>query len=109
MSMSGIQSLVVHGTVNFVGGNTSNSERPPDRRFTTYVSRLVFSPQAKGRRKDLGEEHPHTLASMANLSGTYYQQGQGKEAEELALQTLEIQTKVLGHNHPRTLETAASS
>ena len=49
MSMSGIQSLVVHGTVNFVGGNqinTSNSECPLDPRFTTYVSWLVFSPQA---------------------------------------------------------------
>ncbi|KAF5617642.1 kinesin light chain [Fusarium sp. NRRL 25303] len=35
------------------------------------------------RSKVLGEEHPDTLTSMANLASTYWNQGRWKEAEEL--------------------------
>jgi hypothetical protein len=58
-------------------------------------------------RRVLGEEHPDTLTSMGNLADTYRHQGRWKEAEELALQVLEKQTKVLGHSHPDTLATAS--
>jgi hypothetical protein len=35
------------------------------------------------RKRILGEEHPATLTSMANLAATYWRQGQWNEAEEL--------------------------
>ena len=51
----------------------------------------------------LGEEHPDTLASMANLAYTYFQQGRWKEAEELELRVLEVRRRVLGEEHPDSL------
>ncbi|KAF2715873.1 hypothetical protein K431DRAFT_190066, partial [Polychaeton citri CBS 116435] len=41
------------------------------------------------RQKQLGEEHPSTLASMANLASTYRNQGRLKEAEELEVKVME--------------------
>jgi hypothetical protein len=37
----------------------------------------------EARKRVLGEEHPHTLTSMANLASTYRKQGRLEEAEEL--------------------------
>lgn len=51
----------------------------------------------------LGEQHPHTLTSMANLASTYCNQGRWKEAEELELVVMETRKKVLGEQHPNTL------
>lgn len=54
-------------------------------------------------KKVLGEEHPDTLTSIANLASTYRNQGRWKEAEELQLQVLETGIRVLGAEHPDTL------
>ena len=51
----------------------------------------------------LGEEHPSTLASMANLASTYWNQGRWKEAEELFVRVMETSLRVLGEEHPDTL------
>jgi hypothetical protein len=51
----------------------------------------------------LGEEHPSTLTSMANLALTYSNQGRWKEAEELEVQVMEARKRVLGEEHPHTL------
>jgi hypothetical protein len=51
----------------------------------------------------LGQEHPDTLISMANLASTYRNQGRWKEAEELGAQVLETSLRVLGQEHPDTL------
>ncbi|KAF1967610.1 kinesin light chain [Bimuria novae-zelandiae CBS 107.79] len=51
----------------------------------------------------LGEEHPDTLTSMANLASTYRNQGRWKEAEELFEQVMETSSRVLGEEHPSTL------
>jgi hypothetical protein len=40
-------------------------------------------------KRVLGEEHPSTLTSMANLASTYRNQGRWKEAEELEVQVME--------------------
>ena len=56
----------------------------------------------------LGEEHPDTLSSMANLSTTYWNQGQWKEAEELEVQVMQISLRVLGEEHPSTLTSMAN-
>ena len=63
-----------------------------------------FLVQATEMRKELlGEEHPETLTSMANLASTYWNQGRWKEAEELCVQVMETSSKVLGKEHPSTL------
>jgi len=49
------------------------------------------------RKRVLGEEHPHTLTSMANLAATYRSQGQWKKAEELEVQVMQM--RVLGEKH----------
>jgi hypothetical protein len=37
----------------------------------------------------LGEEHPDTLTSMANLAATYWNQGRWKDAETLEVVVME--------------------
>jgi hypothetical protein len=51
----------------------------------------------------LGEDHPDTLTSIANLASTYRKQGRWKEAEELVVQVMETRKRVLGEEHPDTL------
>ncbi|KAF5848294.1 hypothetical protein GGP41_005682 [Bipolaris sorokiniana] len=55
------------------------------------------------RKRVLGDEHPDTLTSMANLASTYWNQGRWKEAEELQAKELGICSRVLGDEHPDTL------
>ncbi|KAF2267719.1 TPR-like protein [Lojkania enalia] len=72
-------------------------------------------------RKDmLGDEHPSTLTSMANLASTLWNQGRWKEAEELGnqgrwkeaeeleVQVMEMRKRVLGDEHPDTLTSMAN-
>jgi Tetratricopeptide repeat len=55
------------------------------------------------RKRVLGQEHPDTLTSMANLASKYRNQGRWKEAEELEVQVKETRKRVLGQEHPSTL------
>jgi Tetratricopeptide repeat len=57
----------------------------------------------EARKKKLGEDHPSTLTSMANLASTYRDQGRLDEAEELGVQVMEGCKKKLGEDHPDTL------
>jgi UDP-2,3-diacylglucosamine pyrophosphatase LpxH len=57
----------------------------------------------QARKRLLTDEHPNTLASMANLAATYRNQGRWKEAEELEVQVMETRKRVLGNEHPHTL------
>jgi hypothetical protein len=54
-------------------------------------------------KRVLGDEHPSTLTSMANLASTYRMQGRWKEAKELQAKELETCSRVLGDEHPDTL------
>ncbi|KAF2807550.1 HET-domain-containing protein [Mytilinidion resinicola] len=54
-------------------------------------------------KKVLGQEHPDTLANMANLASTYRNKGRWDEAEELEVQVMEMSKRVLGPEHPDTL------
>ncbi len=56
----------------------------------------------------LGEEHPSTLSSIANLASTYRDQGRWKEAEELEVRVIETRKRVLGEEHPDTLSSIAN-
>ncbi|KAL8909884.1 MAG: hypothetical protein Q9171_004797 [Xanthocarpia ochracea] len=60
------------------------------------------------RKRVLGEEHPSTLTSMANLASTYRNQGRWKEAEELHVQVMQTCARVLGEEHPSTLTSMAN-
>jgi hypothetical protein len=42
----------------------------------------LFVQVMETRKRVLGEEHPSTLTSIANLASTYGNQGRWKEAEE---------------------------
>ncbi|KAJ5007381.1 hypothetical protein K4K57_010796 [Colletotrichum sp. SAR 10_99] len=67
-------------------------------------SHRVTVQQAVGTRAEiLGQEHPSTLTSMANLASTFWNQGRWKEAEELQAKELSICSRVLREEHPDTL------
>lgn len=55
------------------------------------------------RKRVLGEEHPSTLISKANLASTFSKQGRWKEAEKLEVQVTETTKRVLREEHPDTL------
>jgi len=55
------------------------------------------------KRALLGEEHPKTLSSMANLASTYCNLGRWKEAEELEIIVMKTRKRELGEEHPQTL------
>jgi CHAT domain-containing protein/Flp pilus assembly protein TadD len=56
------------------------------------------------RRKQLGDNHPSTAASIGNLAELYRAQGRYSEAEPLYQQALAIRRKQLGENHPDTAD-----
>ena len=60
------------------------------------------------RKRVLGQEHPSTLTSMANLAPTYWNQRRWKEAEELDVQVVETFKRVLRREHPSTLTSMAN-
>jgi tetratricopeptide (TPR) repeat protein len=56
----------------------------------------------------LGEDHPDTLSSMANLASTYWNQGRWDKAEKLEVQVMETSKTKLGADHPDTLSSLAN-
>ena len=60
------------------------------------------------RKKLLGEEHPHTLTSMANLASTYSNQERWDKAEQLQIQVMDMTKNLLGAEHPHTLISKAN-
>jgi hypothetical protein len=53
--------------------------------------------------RELGSEHPDTLASTSSLAATYVKQEWWSEAEELQAKVLEVRKRELGLGHPDTL------
>ena len=58
------------------------------------------------RRRDLGEDHPDTLAAASNLAVSLRAAGEYQAARELAEDTLARRRRVLGEDHPDTLASA---
>ncbi|OCK74139.1 hypothetical protein K432DRAFT_311312, partial [Lepidopterella palustris CBS 459.81] len=54
-------------------------------------------------KRVLGEEHPSTLTSMANLALTFKGQGRNEEAVKLMSESVRLTTLILGADHPFTL------
>jgi tetratricopeptide (TPR) repeat protein len=62
----------------------------------------------RDRQRVLGDEHPDTMISKANLASTYSDQGRWDEAEKLKLEVLETSKRLLGDEHPSTLTRKAN-
>ncbi|GLB39734.1 putative patatin-like phospholipase [Lyophyllum shimeji] len=62
----------------------------------------------EARKQELGEDHPDTLTSIANLAETYRSQGRFKEAEMLEVEVVEARNRVLVKDHPDTLTSIAN-
>jgi tetratricopeptide (TPR) repeat protein len=60
------------------------------------------------RKARLGEQHPHTAASLNNLARLYEAQGRYDEAEPLCQQALAIRKARLGEQHPYTITVAGN-
>jgi len=69
---------------------------------------MSFEQVVETFKRVLGEEHPDTLTSMANLALVYWNRGRWKEAEELGVQVMETRKRVLGEEHPSTLTSMAN-
>jgi len=59
------------------------------------------------RRRDLGEDHPDTLAAASNLAVSLRAAGEYQAARELDEDTLARRRRVLGEDHPDTGASAA--
>jgi eukaryotic-like serine/threonine-protein kinase len=62
----------------------------------------------KLRKAKLGPEHPHTLVSMGNLAGAYWQAKQLDKSIPLFEEALKHKVAKLGRDHPETLRTMAN-
>ena len=51
----------------------------------------------------LGDDHPETLSSTANLAALYESEGRYEDSEQLLLEALEGRRRVLGDDHPDTI------
>ncbi|KAN0117100.1 hypothetical protein V8E51_003077 [Hyaloscypha variabilis] len=77
-----------------------------DRRYNE--AEPLFIEEIKRRKRVLGQEHPDTLTSIANLASTYRNQGHWKEAEDLGVQVMETRKRMLRQEHPDTLTSMAN-
>jgi serine/threonine protein kinase len=59
------------------------------------------------RRRELGDEHPDTLASVESMGALLNAQGKSDEAEPYFRKNLAIRRRKLGSDHPQTLESLA--
>ncbi|KAF6240779.1 hypothetical protein HO173_001452 [Letharia columbiana] len=73
----------------------------------TVVGQRQRSWSHETKKRNLGEFHPGTLTSMANLATIYQGQKRWKEAEKLALRVIELRQNALGPEHPDTVNTQA--
>ena len=73
-------------------------------RDSKYADALMLAGQTlEHAEKELGKDHPATLASLNNLAFLYKAQGRYGEAEPLYKRVLEALERVLGQDHPNTL------
>ncbi|MFF3539696.1 tetratricopeptide repeat protein, partial [Streptomyces sp. NPDC002466] len=54
------------------------------------------------RERLLGNQHPHTLTTRANLAASYQQAGRTEEAINLLEHVLADRERLLGNQHPDT-------
>ena len=79
-----------------------DSPSPTPTRADLLKQRRSIAKLLDLERGNLGADHPDTLATMHNLANMYLGQGNYEEAEKLYRETLQIQQRVLGPDHPDT-------
>lgn len=67
-------------------------------------ARRIYEQSLELRSQLLGEEHPSALASMGNLAGLLWAQGDLPGARALQERVLELTRRALGEEHPHTLD-----
>ncbi|PVH91411.1 hypothetical protein DM02DRAFT_343885 [Periconia macrospinosa] len=72
------------------------------------VSEDSLLKEVKMEKRELGDEHPSTLTSMANLVLTHNNQRRWKKAEDSEVQVMEMRKRVLGDDYPNTLASMAN-
>jgi hypothetical protein len=60
------------------------------------------------KKRVLGQEHPDTLMSMANLAWIWKSQDQYNKSLELMVTCVRLQEKILGIDHPDTVSSLAT-
>lgn len=93
------ESQLESGTGSGVGGVNQS----PYMMLSRAAEKLQLQTM-ENRKSSLGSEHPDTMASLASLAATYWDQGRRTEAEELQLQVMDGRKRILGEDHPSTLE-----
>ncbi|KAH7160587.1 hypothetical protein B0J13DRAFT_644416 [Dactylonectria estremocensis] len=86
-----VQRGFLKGCLDFFMNEDGGEREPVDERVLNL------------RRSMLGEKHPDTISSMAELATTYHAQGRYGEAEPAYIKVLDLQRETLGEKHPDTL------
>lgn len=73
-----------------------------ERQDRFQESELLAKEALELRRRNLGDDHPHTLYSKNNLATLYAAQGRSAESEALARETYEARFRKLGEQHSET-------
>ncbi|KAJ7496449.1 kinase-like domain-containing protein [Mycena latifolia] len=82
------------------GSSIEPEEGHPDLEKATRLNSDFLA-----NKKALGEDHPDTLLTMAELVHILPGLGRAKEAEELGVTAIKKMKQVLGEDHPHTLRT----
>ena len=69
---------------------------------------LLYLEAMEGMRTELGERHPHTLASINSLGELYRSQGRYADAEPLLVEALNGSRMELVERHPGNLQSINS-
>ena len=81
----------------------------PDLRRPRLERSMALGEEAlAGRTRVLGEEHPETLTTLANLALTCKALGMYEKAIEMQRRELDLVTRVLGDEHPDTIVSMAN-
>ncbi len=84
------------------------SSRPERHRPLLERSMSIGEEAFAGRTRVLGEEHPETLTTLANLALTYKALGMDEKAAEMQRREMELVIRVLGEEHPDTIVSMAN-
>jgi hypothetical protein len=73
-----------------------------------YTFRTGATKTLDVKRRVLGEEHPDTLITIADVADLWQDQGKYGQAEGLYARVLTVRRRVLGTQHPDTIAALAS-
>jgi hypothetical protein len=90
------ESIDLADTLEYIGGFTSEIGRWEE-------AAAIRQEVLEKRKRNLGDEHPDTLAAMNNLANTLGDQGKLDKAAAMRREVLEKRQRILGDEHPQTV------